>query len=133
MKYCADTWFILKAFENDEMGKKIIEEARFGKAQIIVPISTFAESTKKLMQQGVSFQAIELFFQGIENTEEIIIVNLDKNIAQEAAKISLSNDLAMLDAFVAATAKIIGCEYVLTKDSDFKHLIKRKYIKVKSW
>ncbi len=46
MKYCADTWFILKAFENDEMGKKIIEEARLGNAQIIVPISTFAESTK---------------------------------------------------------------------------------------
>ena len=133
MKYCADTWFILKAFENDEMGKKIIEEARLGNAQIIVPISTFAESTKKLMQQGVSFQAIELFFQGIENTEEIVIVNLDKNIAQEAAKISLSNDLAMLDAFVAATAKTIGCEYILTKDSDYKHLIKRKYIKVKSW
>ncbi len=85
------------------------------------------------MQQGVSFQAIELFFQGIENTEEIVIVNLDKNIAQEAAKISLSNDLAMLDAFVAATAKTIGCEYILTKDSDYKHLIKRKYIKVKSW
>lgn len=133
MKYCADTWFILKAFENDVIGKNIIEEARLGKTQIIIPISTFAESTKKLMQQGVSFQAIELFFQGIESTEEIIIVNLDKTIAQEAAKISLSNDLAMLDAFVAATAKIIGCEYVLTKDSDFKHLIKKRYIKVKSW
>lgn len=133
MKYCADTWFILKSFEKDALGLDIIKEAKFGKAQVIIPISVFAESTKKLMQQSIPLKAIDLFFQGIENTEDIILVNLEKNIAQEAAKISLSHNIAMLDAFVAATAKIMGCEYLLTKDEDFKSLIKRRYIRVKSW
>jgi predicted nucleic acid-binding protein len=133
MRYCADAWFILKAFENDPRGIGIIHEARLGKAEIVVPMSTFAESTKKLMQQGVSAEAIELFFQGIESTEDIVLVNLEKNIAQEAAKIALSYNLSMLDAFVAATARIMGCAYVLTKDTDFKLLVKKKYMKIKSW
>ncbi len=133
MKYCADTWFILKVFEKDQQGAQIIEDTKLGKARIIIPISTFAEATKKLMQGGVPYSVIELFFQGVESSEKVTLISLEKDIALEAAKIALSYNIAMLDAFVAATAKTMGCEYVLTKDTDFKPLIKGNYLKVKSW
>ena len=133
MKYCADTWFILQLFAKDSRSLALIKEARYGKAEIIIPVIVFAEATKKLLQRGIPFSFIDQFFTFVDASEKIEVSVLDKVIAQEAARISLSFQLPMIDSLVAATAKLSDCSILLTADSDYHLLIKRKYFKMQSW
>ena len=133
MKYCADTWFILQAFAKNTTAISIIEETRRGKVRIIIPIITFAESHKKLMQRGVSQRLIDDFFEGVEASEKVELILIDKAIAGEAARISHSYNVPLIDSFVAATSKLTACDLLLTGDSDYNLLIKSKYIKTQSW
>lgn len=132
MKYCADTWFILQAFDKNSAAILLIEETRTEKTRIIIPIIVFVESHKKLLERGVPLEKIELFFAGVEASEKIELVTLDKAIGREAARISLSFHVPLIDSLVAATAKMTGCDVLLAKDSDYNLLVKRKYLKIKS-
>ena len=58
---------------------------------------------------------------------------LDLNIAEEAAKLSHSSDLSLVDSIIAATCKLNGCDALLSGDTDYNPLIKKKYLKVTSW
>ncbi len=51
MKYCADTWFILNLFEKDIKSVNILQEIKYGKANLVIPIAVYAESVKKLLQK----------------------------------------------------------------------------------
>jgi predicted nucleic acid-binding protein len=133
MKYCADTWFILKLFKQDLKAQNILREVRVGKDELIIPIIVIAESYKKLYQQSVSDRDVEAFIDNIEVIEKVSIIPIDKSTAKEAAKVSLSNNVPMLDSIVAATAKVLICHFVLSDDSDLKKLHQKKYIKIKSW
>lgn len=133
MRYCADTWFILQVFDKNNTALSLIAETRTEKTQIIIPLIVFVESYKKLLQRGVSQETITLFFAGVEASEKIGLVMLDKTIGEEAARISLSFDVPLIDALVAATAKLTRCDSLLAKDSDYALLVKRKYLKLKSF
>ncbi len=133
MKYCADTWFILQAFAKNGNAISLIEETRKGKVRIIIPIITFAESHKKLMQRGISQKLIDNFFEGVEASEKIELILIDKAIAGEAARISHSYNVPLIDSLVAATSKLTGCDILLSEDSDYSSLVKSKYIKTQSW
>lgn len=133
MKYCADTWFILQAFAKNTKAISLIEETRRGKVRIIIPIITYAESHKKLMQRGVSQTLIDDFFEGVEASEKVELILIDKAIAGEAARISHSHNVPLIDSLVAATSKLTGCEILLSEDSDYDQLIKNKYLKTQSW
>ncbi len=54
-------------------------------------------------------------------------------IAEEAAKVSRTFRVPLIDAFLAATAKVMDCHVLLSKDADFAILARRKYLKVRSW
>lgn len=133
MKYCSDTWFILKLFKQDLKAQDIIREVRVGKDELIIPIIVVAESYKKLYQQGVSDRDSETFLNSIEVIQKVSIVDIDKIVAKEAAKVSLSNDVPMIDSIVAATYKLLKCHFILTDDSDLKKLHKVGYLKIKNW
>ncbi|MEK6867316.1 MAG: PIN domain-containing protein [Nanoarchaeota archaeon] len=133
MNYCADTWFLLMLFAKDPQAISLIKETKEGKATIIIPIIVFAETTKKLMQKGVSLLIIDEFFAAVEASEKIEFAFLDKAIAQEAARVSLSFQVPLIDSLVAATARLSGCQILLSADSDYASLVKRKYVKVQSW
>lgn len=133
MRYCADTWFILSLFNEVEQSVRILRETKEGKSHIIIPMVVFAESTKKLLQRGVSQATIDLFWEGVEASEKVQLLMLDRSIAQEAAKISLSFNVPMIDSFVAATCKLTGCHSLFAADSDYIPLVKRKYLKIQSW
>ncbi|HLC74266.1 MAG TPA: PIN domain-containing protein [Candidatus Nanoarchaeia archaeon] len=133
MKYCADTWFLLKLFNKDTRAKDIINELRYGKARLTIPCSVIAETVRKLMQQGASEYIIKTFLGYIEPSEKIEIIELDQLLAVEAAKISLAYGLAMMDAFVAVTCATNGCDVLLSGDSDYAPLVKRKYLKIQAW
>ncbi|GEM_PF-1262931 len=133
MKYCADTWFILGLFHEEAKNIAILNDVKEGKDYLIIPMVVYAEATKKLLQRGVSHDIIDLFWQGVEQSDKIQLVELNKQIAQEAARISLSYHVPMVDSFVATTAKITDCDILLASDSDYDILKKKKYLKVQSW
>lgn len=133
MRYCADTWFILGVFGRDERHTKIIEEAKHGKSHLIIPMIVLAESTKKLLQHGVPQTEIDTFWQGVENSEKVSLIPIDRSIAKEAAKVSLSFNLPLIDSLVAATGKLTECHALLSADSDYGLLAKKRYVKVQGW
>ena len=133
MKYCADTWFILNLFEKDIKSINILQEIKYGKANLVIPIVVYAEAIKKLLQKGISKEYINQFFSGVESSNKIKFSLIEKTIAIEAAKISLSYNLPLIDSFIAATCKLMDCDALLSGDEHYKSLIKRKYIKVYSW
>ncbi|MEK6964157.1 MAG: PIN domain-containing protein [Nanoarchaeota archaeon] len=133
MYYCADSWFVIKLFQEDERALNIINDVREGKDWLFIPFTVLAETSKKFMQLGISKKKINEFFDIIEAYAKVRFVILDKNIANEAATISLTHKLPLLDAFVAATSKICECHILLSGDKDYTLLAKSKYIKVQSW
>ncbi len=133
MKYCADTWFILKAFSDDPRAVGLIEDARRGKTRIVIPIIVLAETIKKLMQGGKSKLIIDQFFDGVIASEKISLVLVDREMAEEAARVSITYGLSLIDSFIAATANLTGCDILLSGDEDYDILVKRKYLKVQSW
>ncbi len=133
MLYCADTWFILKLFEQDAKALELLQNTKYGKDRIIIPLVVFTEGTKKLLQWGISQERINTFFDYIEASPHIILVFPNKDLATRTAHISLTFSLSIMDAFVATTAIMNNCEILLTKDSDYDLLKKKKYVKVQSW
>lgn len=69
----------------------------------------------------------------IEAYAKIRFIMLDKNIAREAARISLTYKVPLLDAFVAATSRISECNILLSGDKDHVLLSKQRYLKVQFW
>ena len=133
MRYCVDTGFILALFAQDEGAVRILDNAKHGKDWILIPLVVFAESVKKLSQFGTPQNKVYAFFDEVESSEKIHLVYPDKTIAAEAARVSLTYAVPLLDAFVAATAKIVNCDALLALDSDFDLLTKKRYIKIQAW
>ena len=133
MKYCADTWFILEAFSKSPHAVLLLQETRVGKTRMVIPIIVYAEATKKLMQKGISHDAIEQFFDGVEASEHVELLLMDKAIAREAARLSLSFHVPLIDSVVAATCTLTGCDLLLSGDGDYEPLTKRRYVKLRSW
>lgn len=133
MRYCSDTWFLLSLFARDKKAEAILEDSRNGKDEIIIPIVVFAEATKKLLQQGISQQKVSSFFEMVESSENVRLLYLDKINAGEAARLSLTYNVPLIDSFVAATCKLSNCDILLSADTDYRPLIKRGYLKAQSW
>ncbi len=133
MKYCADTWFILEVLNKNQNGMRLFNESKTGNNRIIVPIVVYAESIKKSMQLGLPINQVSDFFETAKILGKIFIYSPNEETAKEAAKISLTNNLALIDSFVAATSKLMGCDILLAKDNDYKILEKKKYLKVMNW
>ena len=133
MKYCADTWFVLKLFKKDPKALAILEDTTYGKARIVIPITVYAEATKKLMQLGITILTLKSFLDYIEISRKVETVDANKSIAEEAAKISFSYRVPLIDSFVAATCKLTQCDILLADDSDYELLAKKKYLKVQLW
>lgn len=133
MKYCADTWFLLATFAKDPKAIAIIEETKRGKTFLVIPMVVFAEATKKLLQKGIPMVVINQFFLGVEASEKVELIAPDKVIAREAARLSLTFNISLIDSFVAATAHLSYCNALLSADRDYTPLVKNRYIKVQSW
>ena len=133
MKYCADTWFILALYGADETAKRILHDVKEGKTRLIIPIVVYSESWKKLLQKGISENDIERFYGSLLSSERIQIAMMDSTIAKEAAKISLHASIPLIDSMVAATCRLTDCHVLLSGDSDYIILQKKKYLKVQSW
>ncbi len=133
MRYGADTWFLLSLWDADAHSATLIQNVRNGKDQLCIPVPAFSETIKKLMQRGIKEEKIETFWTDLAASEKIRIVPLDRVTAKEAARISITYGVPLVDAFIAATAKLSGCDALLSADADMATLARKKYLAVKSW
>lgn len=133
MQYCADTWFLLALYDRDTRARTLFENLESRKSWLVVSAIAYAETTKKLFQRGVTESTVRAFWTLLENTKKVQIVPVNNEVGAEAAKISLTYHLSLMDACVAATGKVMYCDILLSGDSDFDLIAKKKYIKVMSW
>jgi len=92
-------------------------------AMLAVPTISVYEVFKRVLQQrgeGNALQAIAVMLQGQT-------VELDEQLALDAAKISVETKLPMADSIMLATAR--ACEATLwTQDADFEGLSEVQYV-----
>lgn len=133
MRYCTDTWYILKLSDRDVKAIELLNNVRFGKDELVIPIIVVSESYRKLLGKGVPENKIDSLFNEMEVVPKISVVEIDKDIAKEAAKVCLSHNVPLIDATIASTCKLLKCDFVLSDDDDLKKLHQRRYIRIKSW
>ena len=133
MKYCADTWFLLALFDKDERARILFHSLEQKKGWIFVSYIAYAETIRKLFQRGISEEQLQTFFTLLEASEKVRFISVDERIAREAAKVSLTYNLSLMDACIAATTKIMDCENLLSGDSDYALAVKKKYLKLMNW
>lgn len=133
MRYCADTWYILRLFGKDEEALKILDNTKYGKDVLVIPVIVVSESVKKLLQRGIPERLLDDFFASMDISDKIEVIFLDEAIAKEAAKISIRYSMPLVDSLIAATARLTKCHMLLTDDRHFRALGKKRYLKVKSW
>jgi len=133
MKFCSDTWFMIKLSEKDTKALEIKRSIIDGKDRLIVPSIVITELFKKFMKKGKRESDMDNFLRNLTASEKVKIIFLDEAVAREAAKVSITFNVPIVDSIIAATCKLSDCDKLLTDDSDFKILHKRKYLKVESW
>jgi predicted nucleic acid-binding protein len=101
-------------FATNKQVKDIIESSSI----IYTSVISIFEIKRKLMRDGFEGN-LEEVFAFIENRS--IVINLDEDISQSAADLSLQYKLHAMDALIYASAKAIYSELV-TADSDFEKL-----------
>jgi predicted nucleic acid-binding protein len=104
---------------NAEFFAPVIEKVN----ELVVPTITIYEVFKRVLQQRNENQAI----RAIALMQQGHIVDLDTEIALNAARISIENQLPMADSIILATSVLFEA-LLWTQDGDFKNIEGVKYI-----
>lgn len=73
---------------------------------------------------------LEQAFVDVLQQEQVVFVEINANIAREAARIRVHYNLQLPDALQVATAIIAGCEAFLTNDTALKRVMKLRVLVV---
>lgn len=123
-KYVLDSYAIFVYLEGEKGADKvasILSSSLNGKTEVFISVVNWGEVYYiVLREQGK--QAAELYLKTIDRYP-IEIIDADKEITLEAAKIKSSNKLSFTDAFAAGLAKLKKATLV-TGDKEFKSLDK---------
>lgn len=90
---------------------------------LVVPSISIYEVFKKVLQQREESSAL----QAIAVMQQGFLVDMDTNIALNAAKLSIEHDLPMADSIILATAQSYDAT-LWTQDSDFAKIDRVKYV-----
>ena len=132
MKYCVDTWFLIQISKDDEKAKNILRETG-GKEHLIIPSITFTELTRKLLRKGKKMDEISEIFRELEKNRKVQISHTTKELVLEAGKLGHTFSIPTIDSIIASTAKLMGCNMILSNDSDYTKFCKQNKIKLKNW
>ncbi len=121
-RYIFDSYSIISYLEGEEGAQKvsqIIKQALFYNIEILMSVINWGEVYYiVLREQGE--EAAELYLKTISRYP-IKIVEVDKSLTLEAAKLKAKNRMSYADAFAAALAKVQKAKLV-TGDKEFKSL-----------
>jgi predicted nucleic acid-binding protein len=84
---------------------------------LIVPVITIYEVFKVVFREFAENEAL----QSVAAMQKGKIIDLNANIAMNASKLSLQQNLPMADSIILATARAYDC-VIWTQDSDFQHI-----------
>ena len=84
---------------------------------LIVPVITIYEVFKVVFRESTENQALQV----VAAMQKGKIIDLNANIAMDAAKLSLQHNLPMADSIILATARAYDC-VIWTQDSDFRQI-----------
>jgi len=129
MKYCLDTWFLVKLSEKDPKAIKILKGS---KNTFVIPSVVILEITKIGLQRGIKKKTDSLISQLLV-TKNIEIISCNTEIAKKAGEISGNYGIPTVDSIIAATTISTKCHKLLSEDSHFDKLHKKKLIKKQSW
>jgi predicted nucleic acid-binding protein len=122
--YVLDSYALLAHFEDEAGGEKvrdILKEARDGKTKLFLSVINFGEiyySTYR--ERGIEkAQEIKLIIEQLP----IMIIDADKPITMQAAKLKALYPVAYADCFAAALSIMKKCK-VVTGDPEFKKMAK---------
>ncbi|MEH2369865.1 type II toxin-antitoxin system VapC family toxin [Nostoc sp.] len=73
---------------------------------------------------------LEQAFVDVLQQEQVVFVEINANIAREAARIRVRYNLQLADALQVAAAIIAGCETFLTNDTALKRVIELRVLVV---
>lgn len=133
MRYCADTWFLLKLATRDRKANEIMQEIIDGKSVLIIPAVCIAEFTKHMIRRGFKKEMIEELISTISEADNILVGIIDERIAYEAGKISASYGIHTIDALISFIYLQNECEFLLSSDDHFKVLEKKNMLKRLFW
>ncbi len=103
---------------NAEYFAKAIEDV----GNLLVPSITIYEVFKKVLQERGENAALQVVAQ----MKTGCVVEVDEDLAIEAARLSVAHKLPMADSLILATARVHDA-WVWTQDGDFKGLSKVNY------
>ena len=129
MKYCIDTWFLVKISEEDKKAKEIL---RGSKNSFVIPSVVILEITRIGIHRGKK-KKVDSIISDFLVRKNIEIINCNIEIARKAGEISASYGVPTVDSIVAATAILTKCHKLLSEDEHFELLHKKKVIKKQSW
>jgi predicted nucleic acid-binding protein len=133
MRYCSDTWFLLKLASKDEKANEIMEEIIKGKSILFIPAVCIAEFTRHMIRKGYKKELIENIISTISEADSIFIGIVDERIAYEAGKLSASYNIPTIDAIISFICLENKCNFLLSPDIHFEILEKRKILKRLFW
>jgi predicted nucleic acid-binding protein len=84
---------------------------------LIVPVITIYEVFKVVFREFAENEAL----QSVAAMQKGKIIDLNANIAMNASKLSLQQNLPMADSIILATARAYDC-VIWTQDSVFQHI-----------
>jgi ribonuclease VapC len=119
-RYVLDS-FALTAYFNDEKGAQavadILKKALAGEAETYLSVVNWSE-VYYIAQRAGGIEKAELTFRTIDEYP-IQVVDVDRELALQAAQFKATNRMSLADAFAAALAKNKKAE-LLTGDPEFK-------------
>ena len=133
MKFCVDTWFLIKLAQKDTKALEIKRNTASGKDRILIPTVVITEFFRKMFQKGRKENEMEDFLRNLMASEKIKTILLDEIIAKDAAKISFSHSIPTVDSIIVSTSKNSESDIILTGDNDIKKLGKKRIVKTESW
>ncbi|MCE7918255.1 MAG: VapC toxin family PIN domain ribonuclease [Anaerolineae bacterium] len=110
-------------FAADEENADFFKRAILNADNLLIPTVCIYEVFKRVMREFGEEIALEIIAQMSSGR----IVELDRQIAINAAKISNESKLAMADSIILATARIFNAT-LWTQDEHFKNIEGVKYI-----
>jgi predicted nucleic acid-binding protein len=132
MRYAADSWFFIKFMEKDSKAIALWEDIKYGKGRLAVPSVVITEIVKKFLTRGLN-KELDMLILGLNSSEKIFIIDLTREIAEEAGKLGYSFNVPTIDSIVLATAIKTGHNNIISDDSDYKKAEKQGKIKRIRW
>lgn len=107
-----------------EQPQRILEDAAVGKLEIVTSAWTLAEVIKTPGEAPLSPEVEQKIVDFFEN-EYVLVINLDRKVAEEARQISREHGLKPKDAVHLATAKVARLDLFETWDDEVVKLASR--------